>query len=365
MKRRARAIAAGLVALAVAAVLVIVIRPFGGSSAARTTADNTATTSTQTVAQRALSSQTNVSATLGYAGSYPVVSATAGTVTWLPAVGDVVQPGSRIYAVDGDLTLLLAGATPAFRTLVEGETGPDVDELNADLVALGYANQQQLSSSSDVFTAATAMAVKALQTHEGSQPTGVLAVGQVVFLPTAARITGVQAGVGAAVQAGGQILTATSTTRRVVVNLDAAEQTQVKVGDQVSISLPDNRTTPGVVSAVGTVATTPSSSGNNGNNPPPTIEVDITPTDSAATGTFDQAPVQVAITTATVSDALVVPVAALIAPAGGGYALEVIGADGTHRFEPVELGIFDDAEGLVQVTGANVQAGQRVVVPAS
>lgn len=365
MKWRARAIAGTLVALTVVAVLVLVTRPFGGSSATRTSVDNAATTSVQTVAQRSLSSQTNVSATLGYAGSYPVVTATAGTVTWLPAVGDVVRSGERFYAVDGKPAVLLAGATPAFRTLVEGETGPDVAQLNADLVSLGYANRQQLNSSSNVFSATTATAVKTLQAHAGSQPTGVLALGQVVFLPTAARITGVHTSVGEAVQVGGQIVTATSTTRQVVVNLDAAQQTQVKVGDQVSISLPDNRTTPGVVSAVGTVATAPSASGSNGNNPPPTIEIDITPTDSAATGTFDQAPVQVAITTATVSDALVVPVAALIAPAGGGYALEVIGADGAHRFEPVQLGIFDDADGLVQVTGPGVQAGQRVVASAS
>ena len=365
MSRRARAIAGALVAFAVAAALVMVIRPFGSPSRARASVDNTAATSVQTVARQSLSSQTNMSAILGYAGSYPVGSAIAGTVTWLPAVGDVVQPGQRLYALNGDPAVLLTGPTPAFRTLVEGETGPDVAELNAGLVSLGYADQRDLNPSSDVFTAATALAVKRLQAHEGIQRSGVLALGQVVFLPTAARITGVQASVGAVVQAGGQMVTATSITRQVVVHLDAAEQTQVKVGDQVSISLPDNRTTPGVVSAVGTVATTASASGNNGNNPPPTIEVDITPTDSAATGTFDQAPVQVAITTATVSDALVVPVAALIAPAGGGYALEVIGADGAHRFEPVQLGIFDDADGLVQVTGPHVQTGQRVVVPAS
>jgi hypothetical protein len=32
---------------------------------------------------------------------------------------------------------------------------------------------------------------------------------------------------------------------------------------------------------------------------------------------------------------------------------------------PVTLGLFDDTAGLVQVTGAGIQAGQRVVVPAS
>jgi hypothetical protein len=31
----------------------------------------------------------------------------------------------------------------------------------------------------------------------------------------------------------------------------------------------------------------------------------------------------------------------------------------------VGLGLFDDARGLVQVTGAGLAAGQRVVVPAS
>jgi hypothetical protein len=32
---------------------------------------------------------------------------------------------------------------------------------------------------------------------------------------------------------------------------------------------------------------------------------------------------------------------------------------------PVSLGLFDDAEGLVQVTGSRLVAGQEVVVPAT
>jgi multidrug efflux pump subunit AcrA (membrane-fusion protein) len=76
--------------------------------------------------------------------------------------------------------------------------------------------------------------------------------------------------------------------------------------------------------------------------------------------------VSVSITTASVKDALVVPVNALLALAGGGgYAIEVVDAAGAHRLVPVTLGLFDDAEGLVQVSGSGVRAGQRVVVPAS
>jgi hypothetical protein len=91
----------------------------------------------------------------------------------------------------------------------------------------------------------------------------------------------------------------------------------------------------------------------------------VAPNDPAATGSLDQAPVQVAITTASAKRALVVPVSALLALADGGYALEVVAAGGTHHLEAVNLGLFDDANGLVQVSGAEVQRGQRVVVPAA
>jgi multidrug efflux pump subunit AcrA (membrane-fusion protein) len=72
----------------------------------------------------------------------------------------------------------------------------------------------------------------------------------------------------------------------------------------------------------------------------------------------------VSITTATVDHALVVPVNALLALASGGYAVEEVASDGTHRLVPVELGLFDDADGLVQVTGTGLRPGRRIVVPA-
>jgi hypothetical protein len=93
--------------------------------------------------------------------------------------------------------------------------------------------------------------------------------------------------------------------------------------------------------------------------------VTITPTRPQDTGSLDQAPVQVAITTATVADVLAVPVNALLALSGGGYAVEVADPDGTHHLVAVTLGIFDDAAGLVQVSGSGLTAGQHVVVPAS
>jgi hypothetical protein len=177
------------------------------------------------------------------------------------------------------------------------------------------------------------------------------------------------------------VLQATSTTRQVQVALSASQQTGMAVGDKVSITLPNNRTTPGVISSVATVATCPSSSGSGGSgsssaapgtdtcssgssgSTTPTITVDVAPSDPAATGTWDQAPVQVGITTASVPNALVVPVTALLARSGGSYAVEVVRAGARNHLVPVSLGLFDDAEGLVQVTASGLAAGQEVVVP--
>ena len=40
-------------------------------------------------------------------------------------------------------------------------------------------------------------------------------------------------------------------------------------------------------------------------------------------------------------------------------------ARATNHLVPVSLGLFDDADGLVQVTGPGLAAGQEVVVPST
>lgn len=374
-RRRRVVVGAGVVVVLVAAgVAVENYQPYGVSlahplgvrhhagSAAR---DNHGATSTAEMARRSLSAQTTVSGTLGYAGDYTVLGQAHGTITALPTVGQVIHQGEVLYRVDGAPVVLLYGSTPVYRSLAGGAaaddvTGPDVRQLNADLVALGYASRADLNPASDEFGWATKAAIKKLQAHLGIEQTGRLDLGQVVFLPTAARVTSVTAALGG--QAGGPVLKATSTTRQVSVKLDAGQQSAVKAGDRVTITLPNNQTTPGRVTAVGKVATAGSGSGDSDS---PTVEVDIAPSRAAATGTMDQAPVQVEIITDTVRNALVVPVNALLALAGGGYAVEAVGSHGRHRLVPVSTGLFDDADGLVQVSGADLAAGQRVVVPAS
>jgi Putative peptidoglycan binding domain len=333
-----------------------------------------------------LSAMVSLDGTLTYQAQsdgspYSVINQAQGTYTKLPALGQVISQGQVLYRVNDSPVALLYGAAPAYRALSAGATGADVAELNADLVALGYATSAQLSPASASFGSATTTAVEKLQAALGVTQTGALTLGDAVFEPTAVRVTTMSAQLGGGAQAGQTVMQATSTTRIVQVALGASQQTDVAVGDTVTITVPDNKTTPGVVSSVGAVATCPSSSGSGGSSSSsaapgtdtcssgnsgsttPTITVAVTPSDPAATGTWDQAPVQVGITTASVPSALAVPVTALLAQSGGGYAVEVVNAGGINHLVPVSLGLFDDADGLVQISGSGLAAGQQVVVP--
>jgi len=298
--------------------------------------------------------------------------ATNGGVTYtaVAAVGTTVRRGQRLYAVDGvDVPLFYGSLTPWRALYVGVSPGRDVAALNDNLAALGY--DASLAGSRS-FTSATRRAVERWQKDIGAAVTGTVALGDLVYRPDSVVVTAVTAAKGQAVQPGSPVLTTSSTSRVVTVSLDAGQQGQVKVGDDVTVTLPDSKTVSATVASVGTVATAASggsgaggSGGSDGDNGSATIQVKIRLNRPKAAAGLDQAPVLVGITTATVKDALVVPVNALLALAGGGYAVEVVDADGAHHLVAVTPGTFDDAKGLVQVTGSELKAGQRVVVPSS
>jgi putative peptidoglycan binding protein len=298
---------------------------------------------------------------LAVAESSATAYGSSASYTMLPSPGRVVRRGEALFAVNGLPTLLLYGSTPAWRAFRPGMSpGADVAELNRNLRALGYD-----ALGGDVFTSATSTAISAMQTAHGLPQTGRLDLGAVVFEPEALRVKTVMPTTGQAVQPG-PLLTASSTHHDVAVPLDAAQQSEVKVGDRVSVILPNNSTAPAVVSGIGKVATTPPSDQQAGGGPSsPTINVEVRLLDPRAAGHLDEAPVEVSITEQSVNNVLAVPVDALVALAGGGYAVEAVEAEGTHRLVAVTPGLFDDAQGLVQVAGKGLAVGQRVVVPVS
>jgi Putative peptidoglycan binding domain len=354
-RRRWVTVVVVVLVVAAAAVGAGVAGVFGGSGSPGAAAGGSDKTSTAAVQRRSLSSQTQVSATLGFAGSYSVTGQGSGTITWLPAAGRVIRQGGVLFRTgNGTPVFLLYGRIPAWRALSEGVHGADVRQLNRDLVALGYVTAAELGPQPwKFFTPVTAAGVEALQTHLGLTVTGSLPLGQAVFLPHAIRVSKADVSLGGS--ATGTILSATSARRVVTIALNADQQTEVKAGDKVSITLPDGNATPGRVSSVGKVASGSGSSA--------TVSVRVALKDPKAAAGLDQAPVEVAITTGAVKNALVVPVDALLAQAGGGYAVEVTGPGGRHLVK-ITPGVFDDAAGLVQVTGTTLAVGQHVVVPA-
>ena len=320
---------------------------------------------TAAVTRQDLSATTPVTATLGYAGSYQVTGQSDGTLTWLPSAGKVIRQGQALYRTGSGVPIaLLYGGVPDWRAMSAGITGQDVSQLNHDLVGLGYADRANtVALGWNYYSWETAYGVQRLEEHLGvAYPSGALSLGEVVFKPEPLRVSQVTGSLGG--PAVGPVLAATSDRQVVTIPLDVSDQSEVKTGDEVSVTLPDGATTPGVVSSVGAVATTSSGSGQ-GQGPTTTITVTVALTDPRAAGTLDQAPVTVNITTATASDVLAVPVTALLARSSGGYEVEIVGLGSTRRWVPVTPGpVFDDANGLAQVTGA-LTPGQRVVVAAS
>jgi hypothetical protein len=293
---------------------------------------------------------------------YSVINRRSGIYTELPGDGDEVDCGGVLYGVDGHPVLLLCGSTPAYRSLWGGDRGPDVAELNANLVDLGYATRVQLDPSSDYFSSETAFALEKLQSKVGEDRTGTLDLGQAVFLPESVRIAKVSGELGGSASPGAPVLYATSDTPEVQVALDPSYQGEVVTGDLAQITLPGNTWVTGKVDRLGRVAQVPA--GQNNNLGQATIPAFIGLDDPGKARGLDMAPVRVEITIGGVENALSVPVTALVGKAGGGFAVEVVGNGGRRELVAVKLGLFDTAGGRVQVEGG-LHEGDQVVVPSS
>src|SRR5262249_15512095 len=154
-----------------------------------------------------------------------------GVYTGLPASADEVGCGEALYRVDDAPVLLLCGTVPAYRALHVGDTGNDVRQLNRNIQLRGAA-----------FTTKTQDALKPVKRRRHAPVTGALAPGDAVFVPGAVRVAKVAGQLGASAQPGAPVLTATSHTLHVQVNLDPSDQGQVKRGDRALITLPGNAT---------------------------------------------------------------------------------------------------------------------------
>jgi peptidoglycan hydrolase-like protein with peptidoglycan-binding domain len=294
-----------------------------------------------------------VAGTLGRSGTFTVIAPAPGTLTWLPPAGAVVGRGRPAYEVDGTPVLLLLGDRPPWRTLRGGMTdGADVQQLEDNLRALGYGAGLTVDQH---FSPETSRAVRRWQKDSGLPVTGTVPLGQVVFVAGAVRVTGADVTAGSPVERGASVEHGTGEERAVTVQLTPNLLAGVRAGDPVVVRLPDGTATPATVTSVGAV------SQRSGAEPTATAVVTVTGEIGLA---LDEVPVQVWVTVQAHRKVLAVPIPALRALPGVRYELLV--ADGARiRHVPVEVGLFDEVGGVVEVSGAGLAAGERVAVPHS
>ncbi|MGO9488263.1 MAG: peptidoglycan-binding protein [Solirubrobacteraceae bacterium] len=467
-RRRRRRLAAGA-AIALVALLASVIALSSSGSSTRHSGDTgvPAGDTTATVTRRTLTESSTVDGTLGYAGKLEVFDRLGGTFTWLPAVGGQISRGGTLFRINDTPVVLMYGSLPAYRTLKEGiSDGPDVTELNENLIDLGYDPYGAIGDL-DAFGAGTAAAVKRWQEAEGVPETGEVELGRVVFAPGARRVTEVHVSLGqdppgaepnttpgetsgekqpesteppgngaapsqqppssgkspskagkkqpagdkskgkqpasngkspddkakaeqpdgkdassdpkgsegsrepggkeASKEPGGGsgagelAVTTTSTQQVVQLKVKAEQQQLAREGETVTVQLPGGGTVPGRITSVGTVASESKGSGeekgaSSGEGEGATIPVTITLEHAAAH--LDEAPVSVELVKSIQREVLAVPATALIATAGGGYAVETLVGD-RRVTVAVTPGMF--AGGYVQVEGPGVHEGMIVI----
>lgn len=306
----------------------------------------------------------DVAGTIGYQGSYSVLNELpAGIITWTPARGRVIRRGQVAYRLAAVPVTLFYGAVPAWRDIGPGMTpGADVRELDRNLRALGFDPAHQIQPG-DTFGWPAQAAIERWQRAHDLPLTGTIPLGQAVFLPGPLRVASAVAA-GTPVSPGTTAVSGTSTTTSVLVNLTPGGAA-VRPGDGVLITLPDGSTvTGGTVTSVAPVTTVQAPAGQDqagvqATAPAAAIPVTIRPGQGAEAASYDQAQVQVTITEAEHKHVLAVPVTALLAVPGGGYAVRT--ASG-RRLIAVSTGLYDEVTGLIEVSGPGLAPGLTVQV---
>jgi peptidoglycan hydrolase-like protein with peptidoglycan-binding domain len=335
-----RRLAGGAAAAAVVAGGALVA---GGGDEPVRAAEPTPARATATVERRDLVDRENISGTLGYADPGTLSAAAAGVLTALRDPGSVVTRGHSLYDIDDEpAAFLFYGSLPAWRDFGPGLTdGEDVRQLERNLRALGY----DPGDVDDDWDWETTAAVKDFQQDRELDADGTLGRGEVVFREGAARIGEAKVSVGDQVSPGRPLGEIASTEHVVTVDLEASRQRLARVGDRVTVDLPSGRTVNGRIAEVGKVAA------KKGDD----VVIEVTITVSGKAGDLDQAPVDVGFAVERRSGALAVPVKALLARQGGGYAVELVGG-GIVRVTP---GLY--ADDMVEVEGDGLREGQQVV----
>lgn len=274
-----------------------------------------------------------------------------GTLTSISAPGTKLTPGTEMMRVDDRPVFSMRGEIPAWRAFEPGMSdGRDVMQLEQNLAELGYFS----ADPDEHYGSATASAIAEWNHDNQFGWSNTIEFGRVVFVPTDMQVSAQKAAPGDPASAA--VLEATGTAKMVTAEIDPSMRGLLPVGATTDIRLPDGNVTQGVVSAVDPAVEHEEGSGQ---QPKVKVPVRLTLNDASAVESLSDVTVTVVTVRTIAEQVLAVPIRALLAEPGGGYAVEVI-RDGTPTRVPVEVGAF--ANSMVEITGGEIRDGDRVVV---
>jgi len=305
-------------------------------------------TATATVAD--LTEEAEWDGALGYRSEF-TVSGSGGTVTAAPQPGTHISRGEAVIHIDAEPVVLFYGTIPPYRALSEGDSGADVQQLEANLVELGYDPDGTVSVDTE-FTGYTTAMVSRWQEDVGLTVDGVVDPSDLALAEgPIAVVTATKPGV----SAGGALVTAAPLdSLGVTVEVAIGEAGNWQEGQAVTVITADSSEWAAQVADVGT---TPTEAPDGSATISVLVEMDSNDATELLAGS-----VTVRTVTDAVYGALVVPSRSLVALAEGGFAVEKVTDDGAPNLVGVTIGTFDD--GLVEVVEGDLVEGDQVVVPA-
>lgn len=265
--------------------------------------------------------------------------------------GSTVDQGSTLYSVGLHEVVVAQGDVPAFREIALGVVGTDVAQLQRMLAALGFYG----GGTDGIAGAGTVGAIKEWQKSMRVDPTGVVGVGDVIYVPTLPARVSLDSEIivrGATLAGGENVLRAYPQEPAFRLPVNETQATTISTGTRVEIESPSGSVWQGVT---GEMVSDPESN---------TLNIEVLGPDGASVCGVECSLVETVgesrLTSRVIltedAEGLVVPSAALTTGADGKVA--VITTDGDR----VDVSVTTSAKGMSIVHG--VSEGTRVRLPA-
>lgn len=266
------------------------------------------------------------------------------------ATGAEVVQGAVLYTVDLRPVVIAEGDVPAFREITAGMSGADVEQVQHLLADLGFSRGEVDGDDGPM----TAAAIRAWQKSLGVAPTGVVAPGDVIFVPSLPSRVALDTNLvsrGTSLTGGELVLSALPAAPEFSVPVTDAQAAMIPVGTRVEVTSPDGQMWEGFIAAqtrdVATGTVTAAVTGRDGTT--------VCGDQCALVPVTGQVTLASRIVTTETVAGLVVPSSAIVSGADG--TLAVIDEAG----ERVAVEVIAAARGMSVVEG--LTAGTRVRVP--